>query len=372
MEEIYANIEDARPVKPRPSANQTGPRSSEKPFHRAMVLCLGLLSVFLLAGLIGLGIHYHGTIHDSMAELSSISEERDLLKANLTEMELDRLQCFSKQSRQDCRDKRADLVKIDSYEEQEVVVTDASLLGWGAVWNHRTVRGTWSPQQRLQHINALEAGTSFPFWKGDMYLFGQTTPVYHVNHQGKPGPGIPYGRLRGSFTGPRLALRLSAEHSCRHAFPPKASSGGVEAGPRGGSDGMGEVWQSGCRPIRLSGVNALPTVVFPLGTDEPVGAGCPGTLLARLPPVFLSSSSTAPVDTSQDSQEQSLCVIGGSLLAWENMVSSSPSASQQGTLAPPTEAGSPVTVRGTGGGGHWHPHPERLWLHVWPEGQTHY
>ncbi|KAE8277583.1 hypothetical protein D5F01_LYC24435 [Larimichthys crocea] len=117
MEEIYANIEDARPVKPRPSANQTGPRSSEKPFHRAMVLCLGLLSVFLLAGLIGLGIHYRGTIHDSMAELfmtkanlterlqasndklSSISEERDLLKANLTEMakELDRLQSLSKQ-----------------------------------------------------------------------------------------------------------------------------------------------------------------------------------------------------------------------------------------------------------------------------------
>ncbi|KAE8299769.1 hypothetical protein D5F01_LYC02186 [Larimichthys crocea] len=186
-----------------------------------------------------------------------------------------------------------------------------------------------------------------------MYLFGQTTPVYHVNHQGgtRSRHSLREAQRLLHWASPRLAT-LCAEHSCRHAFPPKASSGGVEAGPRGGSDGMGEVWQSGCRPIRLSGVNALPTVVFPLGTDEHVGAGCPGTLLARPPPVFLSSSSTAPVDTSQDSQEQSLCVIGGSLLAWENMVSSSPSASQQGTLAPPTEAGSPVTVRGTGGGGH--------------------
>ncbi|KAK7878584.1 hypothetical protein WMY93_030420 [Mugilogobius chulae] len=39
---------------------------------------------------------------------------------------------------------------------REVVVTDASLTGWGAVWNHRMVRGVWSPQERLQHINVLE------------------------------------------------------------------------------------------------------------------------------------------------------------------------------------------------------------------------
>ncbi|KAI3356032.1 hypothetical protein L3Q82_017299 [Scortum barcoo] len=86
-----------------------------------------LLSVFLLAGLIGLAVH-------------SI-EERDQLKANLTEMteELKRLQSLSKQrwrmfdstcyffsttsasweqSRRDCRDKGADLVVIESYEEQ--------------------------------------------------------------------------------------------------------------------------------------------------------------------------------------------------------------------------------------------------------------
>ncbi|KAE8299767.1 C-type lectin domain family 4 member C Blood dendritic cell antigen 2 [Larimichthys crocea] len=147
------------------SATEFRSQELRKPFHRAMVLCLGLLSVFLLGSSASASTVNRGTIHDSMAELfmtkanlterlqasndklSSISEERDLLKANLTEMakELDRLQSLSKQKktcpsqwimfrcscyffstvsdswgkgRQDCRDTGADLVMIDSYEEQ--------------------------------------------------------------------------------------------------------------------------------------------------------------------------------------------------------------------------------------------------------------
>lgn len=70
---------------------------------------------------------------------------------------------------------------------REVVVTDA------AVWNHRTVRGTWGPQQRLQHINVLELRAVhlvlrhfLPFLKGRHVLVrsDNTSTVYHVNHQG--------------------------------------------------------------------------------------------------------------------------------------------------------------------------------------------
>ncbi|XP_027146683.1 C-type lectin domain family 4 member E-like isoform X1 [Larimichthys crocea] len=210
MEEIYANIEDARPVKPKPSAHQTGPRSSKKPFHRAMVLCLGLLSVFLLAGLIGLGIHYHGTIHDSMAELSSISEERDLLKANLTEMELDRLQCFSKQKktcpsqwimfscscyffstvsdswekgRQDCRDKRADLVKIDSYEEQEFLSKIIQQTTWIGL-NDRENEKIWKWSDETPLTVAYWAKMQ-PDNGGGSEVYGEEDCV-DLRHGGKP------------------------------------------------------------------------------------------------------------------------------------------------------------------------------------------
>ncbi|XP_062287776.1 CD209 antigen-like protein C [Scomber scombrus] len=93
MEEIYVNVEYIKSVDSTPPTNQTGPRSSERRFHGAVVLCLGLLSVFLLAGLIGLGVHYSDVNH-------GLTEERDLLNANLTETteELHRLQSLSKQN----------------------------------------------------------------------------------------------------------------------------------------------------------------------------------------------------------------------------------------------------------------------------------
>ncbi len=87
MEEIYANVELDKSVKPRPSTNQTGRNvrsgweivrssacllishytilvcidcsflcSGPMRFHGCVVFCLGLLCVFLLAGLIGLGV----------------------------------------------------------------------------------------------------------------------------------------------------------------------------------------------------------------------------------------------------------------------------------------------------------------------------
>ncbi|XP_067458766.1 C-type lectin domain family 17, member A-like [Thunnus thynnus] len=72
----------------------SGPRSSERRFYRAVVLCLGLLSVFLLAGLIGLGVHYHYSVQHSAEELSTVkanlTKERDLLNASIIEMTRER------------------------------------------------------------------------------------------------------------------------------------------------------------------------------------------------------------------------------------------------------------------------------------------
>ena len=97
--------------------------------------------------------------------------------------------------------------------------------------------------------------------------------------------------------------------------------------------------------ICLRDVNALPTVVFPFRTNQPIGAGCPGTLLAGQPSVCLSSDPTTHVDTSQNRQVQSHCAAGGILLTREGMVSSYPAASHR-ALASPTKALSPVTVEG--------------------------
>ncbi|XP_042281467.1 C-type lectin domain family 10 member A-like [Thunnus maccoyii] len=104
MEETYVNAEDMTYVDTKHSTIQTGPKTSERRFHGAVLVFLGLLSVFLLAGFIGLGVHYSVVINnltevlqDSNNNLSSMSEERDLLLANLTEItkEMEKLQSLS-------------------------------------------------------------------------------------------------------------------------------------------------------------------------------------------------------------------------------------------------------------------------------------
>ncbi|XP_059198235.1 CD209 antigen-like protein E [Centropristis striata] len=177
-DEIYANADYLKSVNAAPLKNQTGPRSSESRFHGAVVFCLGLLSVFLLAGLIGVSVHYHfsaadlSTINANLTErLQAVSSERDRLNATLTEMtkELDRLQLLSKQKKtcpagwtnissscylfssatgsweagkQDCRDRGADLMIIDSFEEQEFITKFIKGYTWIGL-DDRDNEGVW-------------------------------------------------------------------------------------------------------------------------------------------------------------------------------------------------------------------------------------
>ncbi|CAJ0937887.1 unnamed protein product [Ranitomeya imitator] len=75
----------------------------------------------------------------------------------------------------------------------QVVTTDASLIGWGAVFRHLTVQGRWSPQESALPINVLEIRAIFlslRHW--ERILRGlpvriqtdNATAVAYVNHQG--------------------------------------------------------------------------------------------------------------------------------------------------------------------------------------------
>jgi len=75
---------------------------------------------------------------------------------------------------------------------REVVTTDASLSGWGAVWQNRTAQGQWSAQDRTEHINVLELWAVHRALKQFLpYLAGKhilvrsdnTPTVFHINHQ---------------------------------------------------------------------------------------------------------------------------------------------------------------------------------------------
>lgn len=76
---------------------------------------------------------------------------------------------------------------------REIVATDACPLGWGAVWQSRSVCGQWSAGYRSDHINVLELRAVhlalqhfLPSLTGRHVLIrsDNTTTVYHINHQG--------------------------------------------------------------------------------------------------------------------------------------------------------------------------------------------
>jgi len=75
----------------------------------------------------------------------------------------------------------------------EVVTTDASLSGWGAVWQNRTAQGQRSAQDRTEHINvlklravhlALKQFLPFLAEKHVLVRSDNTPTVFHINHQG--------------------------------------------------------------------------------------------------------------------------------------------------------------------------------------------
>ncbi|XP_041857229.1 CD209 antigen-like protein D isoform X2 [Melanotaenia boesemani] len=197
MEEIYSNIDYGQPVCSIPTTHPKGSSSPKKRFYLAVIFCLGLLSVCLLAGLIVLGVHYHilgeraadlfaiqdqlnlFAIQDHLSErlqaskdnLSSLTEERNQLKANLSQLteEMNKLKHLSKQNktcpagwrmfsyscyllsttsgswykgREACRSQGADLVVIDSDEKQTFFSTFTKKPTWIGLNDMETER-TW-------------------------------------------------------------------------------------------------------------------------------------------------------------------------------------------------------------------------------------
>ncbi|XP_039455861.1 CD209 antigen-like protein A isoform X2 [Oreochromis aureus] len=154
MEEIYVNPANKTSIK-----KHTGPWRRKRSIYLVVILSLGLL-----AGLLTRAFCWSN-------ELSSMTEERDLLKANLTEMtnELERLQSLFNQkktcpagwskfscscyllsessdswhsARKHCTDQGADLVVIDSPKEQDFVTSFTQKETWIGL-NDIEQEGTW-------------------------------------------------------------------------------------------------------------------------------------------------------------------------------------------------------------------------------------
>ncbi|XP_014855536.1 PREDICTED: CD209 antigen-like protein C [Poecilia mexicana] len=177
MENIYANESIEVFPKGTPMTlgenndwrKEQGLENSKKRVYVGVIIILGLLTTFLLAGLIYVLIRNHQTgnlVADFSIKLSSMTQEKDRLNANLTDMneELSRLRqkegcpagwtrfygscylvygCGSwDEAREYCVKKNAHLVVINSAEEQNFVASYTEDKVWIG-FNDKQTEGTW-------------------------------------------------------------------------------------------------------------------------------------------------------------------------------------------------------------------------------------
>ncbi|MED6263127.1 hypothetical protein CHARACLAT_001296 [Characodon lateralis] len=179
MEEIYINVQPAKPACQIPAFENRGLSNYKKRASVGIIIFLGILNVLLLAGLITLHVYSSklaadlSNINKNLTEhlkdcnnkLSSMIEERDLLNANLTEMTKKlngprgtcptgwrtfNYSCYFlsttkgswDEGRKDCRTRGADLVVINNKNEQTFLSTFAERHIWIGL-NDKETEGSW-------------------------------------------------------------------------------------------------------------------------------------------------------------------------------------------------------------------------------------
>ena len=263
---------------------------------------------------------------------------------------------------------------------REVVETDASRSGWGAVWSRRSVRGTWGPRQRSLHINALELRAVYlalrhflPALRGRHVLVrsDNTSAVYHVNHQG----GV---RSRQSLQEAQRLLRWAFPRlaSLRAVFRPGVDNLAADVLSRRGLHPgewrlhpavVLEVWErygraevdlfasSETTHCRLWFSQSEPT--SPLGQDALAHAWPQGCLLYAFPPLPLLLLTLHRIATCN--HEVLLVAPYWPGRVWFPRI-------RQLLNGTPWRLPSRRDLLSQIGGRIWHPQPARLQLWVWP------
>ncbi|XP_033992153.1 C-type lectin domain family 17, member A-like [Trematomus bernacchii] len=149
MEKIYDNAVDVKTLSSSSSTIQEGPRR----LLRASVLGLGLLSVFLLAGLIGLAVHYHNSVGVRDQRINQLVDRLQSLMAKTCPegWRMFGCSCYNlstekaswEQSRDNCRARGAHLVTVDSNKKQEFITRMIKEDTWIGL-SDREEEGTWT------------------------------------------------------------------------------------------------------------------------------------------------------------------------------------------------------------------------------------
>ncbi len=167
-------------------------------------------------------------------------------------------------------------VRMGAIHRRHMITTDASMTGWGAVFEGRPASGEWKEEFLFWHINCLELRAVFLALKyflpvlGGHHIIVRTdniVVVSHINRQGgskSSSPLVP--RQVPLFEGGSRSG--STEPGGRFSVETEAQARGMDVEPSDGIPDLGSVWQSGGGPLCFSRVIPVPALVLPEFPDD--------------------------------------------------------------------------------------------------------
>ena len=233
---------------------------------------------------------------------------------------------------------------------RELVTTDASLSGWGAVWRGRTAQGRWSAQEGTQK---LALACFLPHLAG-RHVLVRSDNMSTVSQGGtRSARLLRVSRSLLTWASPRLAsLRAVylpgdrnpvADFLSRRKPPP----GEWQLHPEVVDSMWGLFGKAEVDLFASEESMHCPPLVLLDRSNQPVGAGRVGARLAGQTSACLSTIASDPTDTPEGPFAGPPASAGGSLLAREALVSTAAQTLLQCAMAPPRQEGPPVTTEGS-------------------------
>ncbi len=253
-------------------------------------------------------------------------------------------------------------VRMGAIHSRHMITTDASMTGWGAVFEGRPASGEWKEEFLFWHINCLEHRAVFLALKyflpvlGGYHIIVRTdnmAVVSHVNRQVG-------SRLR---TLDRLArhlllwsqdkfLSLRAVHvpgvlnlAGRFSVETEAQAGGMDVEPSDGIPDLGSVWQSGGGPLCFSRVIPVPALVLPEFPDDS-GHRCIRPPMAECQSVRVSANKADSGSTMQSEGERCPSPSHSPILALPDLVLGANSPLVSASLGDSDQTGLTVPASG--------------------------
>ncbi len=241
-------------------------------------------------------------------------------------------------------------VRMGAIHRRHMVTTDASMTGWGAVFEGRPASGEWKEEFLFWQINCLQLRAVFLALKYFDGQYGGCVPHkpprrFTVAHPGQAcapfSPLVP--RQVPLFEGGSRSG--STESGGRFSVDTEAQAGGMDVEPSDGIPDLGSVWQSEGGPLCFSRVIPVPALVLPEFPDDS-GHRCVRPPMAECQSVRISANKADSGSTMQSEGERCPSSSHSPILALPNLVLGANSPLVSASLGDSDQAGLTVPASG--------------------------